>query len=160
ILPLTLERDGLDLDGTGRKLRVHISHGYLRKVRIEGKEYVYDDKNPSRRGSPDAAGTDGHTVDFFEFHAVIAETARWEQLDIPEVVMREHVDLGIQLHRLGIPIWCEPKSVVHFDNIHTRPTFGDLRYFFFRWGKGFVKDAHEQFEQRWGYRFSNEQFIT
>jgi GT2 family glycosyltransferase len=160
ILPLTLERDGLDVDGQGRKLRVHISHGYLRKVKIDGKEYVYDDKNPSRRGSPEAAGTGGHTVDFFEFHAVVAETDVWKQLDIPEVVMREHIDLGIQLHRLGIPIWCEPKSVVHFDNIHTRPTLGDLRYFFFRWQKRFVKDSHEQFEKRWGYRFSNEQFIS
>ncbi len=159
VLPLTMERDGLDTDPQGRQLRIHISHGYLRKVKIGNREFVYDDKNPSRRGSANAAG-DGHTVDFFEFHAVIGETEVWRMLDIPEVVMREHVDLGIQLHRLGIPIWNEPKSVVHFDNIHSRPTFQDLRYFFFRWHKGFVKDAHVQFKKRWGYQFSNEQYIS
>ena len=158
VLPVTLEREGIDTDPRRIPLRNHISHGELRKVEIDGEEYVFDYK-PYRRAAPDELPKEAHTVDFFEFHAVIAETEVWRQLDIPEIVMREHIDLGIQLHRLGIPIWCEPRSVVHFDNIHERPSYRDLQYFFYRWGRGFLEDAHRQFERRWGYRFMNEQFI-
>jgi len=46
------------------------------------------------------------------------------------MVVREHIDIGMQLHRLGIDIWCEPKCRVLFDNIHERPALADLRFFF------------------------------
>ena len=143
----------------------------MRKVKIDDEFYVFDYK-PFRRAAPAELPREAHTVDFFEFHAVIAETDVFRQLDIPEIVMREHVDIGMQLakHKRKdipdghtgeepIPIWCEPKSVVHFDNLHERPTYRDLRYFFYRWGCGFLEDAHRQFEKRWGYRYTNEQYI-
>lgn len=158
VLPVTLERDGMDADPRKIPLRNHISHGELRKVQIGGREFVFDYK-PYRRAAPDEIPSDAHTVDFFEFHAVFMETEVLRRLDIPDIVMREHVDIGIQLNKLGIPIWCEPTSIVQFDNIRERPSYRDLKFFFFRWGRGLVEDAHRQFEQRWGYRFMNEQFI-
>ena len=143
----------------GRNLRIHISHGYLRKVRIDGKEYVYDDKNPSRRRSPETVEGGGHTVDFFEFHAVIAETDVWKQLDIPEVVMREHRS-GDSTPSARNSDLVRAKIRRSLRQYPTRPTFGDLRYFFYRWQKRFVRHSHDQFEKRWGYRFSNEQYIS
>jgi hypothetical protein len=65
----------------------------------------------------------------------------------------------MQLHRLGIEIWCEPKSRVHFDNIHARPATADLRFFFYRWADPLIQHSHDLFAQRWGYRFYNERFM-
>lgn len=158
VLPLTLELEGLGVDPRGIHARNHISHGELRKVEIDGEEYVFDFK-PYRRAAQAEIPQDGNLTDFFEFHAIFGETDVWRQLDIPDIVMREHIDLGIQLNKLGIPIWCEPKSVVHFANIHDRPSITDLKYFHFRWNKKLVEEAHRVFEERWGYKFMNEQFI-
>jgi hypothetical protein len=159
LLPVTLEREGLDVDRRRLPLRNHISHAELRRVNVAGVSYVFDHK-PYRRVAPEELPRDPHTVDFFELHAFFMETAVARQLDWPPMVVREHIDLGMQLHRLGIPIWCEPRSRVIFDNIHERPTFADLRFFFYRWRQRFVDDSHALFEKRWGYRFYNEQFLS
>lgn len=158
ILPVTLEREGLDVDPRRIPLRNHISHSELREVTVGGRKYVFDHK-PFRRAAPEELPTEAHTIDFFELHAFFIETAVLARLDIPEMVVREHIDLGIQLHRLGIPIWCEPKARVIFDNIHTRPTLDDIRFFQYRWAESLIDRSHELFEQRWGYRFYNEQFM-
>jgi len=158
ILPVTLEREGLDVDRRKIPLRNHISHAELRSVEIEGKPYVFDYK-PYRRAAPEDLPQEPHTVDFFELHTFFAETSVLRQLDFPDMVVREHIDIGIQLRRLGISIWCEPKSCVHFDNIHERPTLADLRFFFFRWDEKLIDQSHQAFEDRWGYRFVNEQFM-
>jgi hypothetical protein len=46
-----------------------------------------------------------------------------------------------------------------FDNIHSRPTIEDLQFFFFRWSDRLIDKSHDLFEQRWGWRFYNEQFM-
>jgi hypothetical protein len=158
IMPLTLEREGLDIDPRKIPLRNHVSHSELRKVNVAGTSYVFDYK-PFRRAAPEEIPQEGHTIDFFELHTFFAETAVLRQMDYPPMVVREHIDLGMQFHRLGVDIWCEPKSRVHFDNIHERPTFQDLRFFFYRWSDALIDRSHELFEQRWGYRFYNERFM-
>jgi glycosyl transferase family 2 len=158
ILPVTFEREGLDIDPRKIPLRNHVSHAELRKVSVNGRTLVFDHK-PFRRAAPEELPQEPHVVDFFELHAFFAETAVLRQLDYPPMVVREHIDLGLQLHKLGIPIWGEPKSHVIFDNIHERPTRQDLAFFFFRWQDKFINQAHDLFEQRWGWRFYNEQFM-
>jgi hypothetical protein len=158
ILPVTMEREGLDADVRKLPLRNHISHAELRRVTVNGTPYVFDYK-PYRRAAPEELPKEAHTVDFFELHAFFAETEVLRQLDLPAMVVREHIDIGIQLHKLGIEIWCEPKAQVIFDNIHERPTFGDLRFFFYRWNERLIDASHDLFEQRWGYRFYGEQFM-
>lgn len=158
ILPLTFEREGLDVDARRLTIRVHVSHSELRKVQVAGKELVFDYK-PFRRAAREDVPAGPWTIDFFELHTFFAETAVLKQLDFPAMVVREHVDLGIQLHRLGVPIWCEPRAEVVFDNIHLRPTIEDLRFFFFRWSDKLVDESHDLFEERWGWRFYNEQFL-
>jgi hypothetical protein len=156
VLPVTLEREGLDTDPRRIPLRNHISHAELRRVTRDGTTYFFDYK-PFRRAAPEELPAEAHTVDFFELHAFFAETEVLRQLDLPPMVVREHLDLGIQLRRLGLDIWCEPKSVVHFDNLHERPTLGDLRFFFYRWDQRLIDQSHDLFERRWGCRFYNEQ---
>jgi hypothetical protein len=158
ILPVTLEREGLDADRRKLPLRNHISHAELRRVRVNDVEYVFDYK-PFRRAAPEELPTEAHPIDFFELHTFFAETAVLRMLDFPAMVVREHIDLGIQLHQLGIPIWCEPKARVIFDNIHERPTLADLKFFFYRWNEALINQSHELFEKRWGYRFYGEQFM-
>lgn len=158
ILPLTLEREGLDVDRRRLPLRNHISHSELRQVEVDGVQYVFDHK-PYRRAAPEEIPEEAHAVDFFELHTFFAETEILRRLDLPAMVVREHIDIGIQLHRLGIDIWCEPKSRVEFDNIHARPTYADLQFFFFRWSQRLVDESHELFEKRWSYRFYNEQYM-
>ena len=158
IMPLTLEREGIDIDPRKIPLRNHVSHSELRKVTVDGTEYVFDYK-PFRRAAPEEIPQGGHTIDFFELHTFFAETEVLRQLEYPPMVVREHIDLGMQLHRLGIDVWCEPQSRVHFDNIHERPSWSDLRFFFYRWAERLVDRSHELFHQRWGYRFYNERFM-
>lgn len=158
LLPVTLEREGLDTDARGITLRNHVSHTELRRVDVNGVTYVFDHK-PYRRAAPEDLPREPHTVDFFELHTFFAETDVMRKLDLPAMVVREHIDIGIQLHRAGIDIVCEPKSVVQFDNIHERPTWGDLKFFFYRWDEKLINQSHHLFEERWGYRFYNEQFM-
>jgi GT2 family glycosyltransferase len=158
ILPLTLEREGLDIDPRKIPLRNHISHAELRGVEVQGETYVFDYK-PFRRAAPEELPQEPHTIDFFELHTFFAETDVLRELDLPDMVVREHVDIGIQLNRKGIPIWSVPQSIVHFDNIHERPTWRDLKFFFFRWDEKLINQSHQLFLERWGYRFYNEQFM-
>ncbi len=158
VLPVTLEREGLDGDPRQLPLRNHISHSELRRVDVGGVAYVFDHK-PYRRAAPEEIPAEPHTVDFFELHTFFAETAVLRQLDLPAMVVREHIDIGIQLHRMGIDIWCEPRARVHFDNIHEPPAVADLRFFFFRWSQRLVDQSHDLFARRWGYRFYNEWFM-
>ena len=158
ILPLTFEREGLDVDARRLEKRVHISHSELRKVSVDGREYVFDYK-PYRRASKEEVPPGPWTIDFFELHTFFAETALLRQIDFPSMVVREHVDIGIQFHRLGVPIWCEPRAEVIFDNIHSRPTWEDIRFFFYRWSDPLINKSHALFEERHGWRFYNEQFM-
>lgn len=158
ILPVTLECDGLDADQRKLPLRNHVSHTELRKVTVHGKDYVFDYK-PFRRAAPEDLPSESQLVDFFELHAFFAETAVLRQLDLPPMVVREHIDIGIQLWKLGIEIWNEPQAIVHFDNIQHRPSLADLNFFFYRWDESKIDDSHRLFRERWGYDFYNEQFL-
>lgn len=158
ILPLTFEREGLDVDSRRLEKRVHISHSELRKVTVDGREYVFDYK-PFRRAAKEDVPPGPWTIDFFELHTFFAETEVLRMIDWPSMVVREHVDVGIQLNKLGIPIWCEPRAEVIFDNIHSRPTYEDLKFFFYRWSDALIDKSHALFEQRHGWRFYNEQFM-
>src|SRR5437763_13824796 len=80
-------------------------------------------------------------------------------MDVPAMGVRDHMDICIQLHRKGSDIIGDTDARVHFDNIHERPTWADLKFFFFRWDQKLIDQAHDLFFQRWGYRFYNERFM-
>jgi hypothetical protein len=139
-------------------VRNHITHSELRRVDVAGRNYVFDHK-PFRRADPKDIPPGPHAIDFFELHTFFAETNVLKQLDYPAMVVREHIDMGIQLHRLGIDVVCDTDARVHFDNIHQRPSLADLKFFFFRWDQKLIDQSHDLFEKRWGYRFYNERFL-
>src|SRR5205823_2428468 len=60
VMPLTLEREGLDIDPRKVPLRNHISHSELRKIAVDGTDYVFDYK-PFRRATPEEIPQAGHT---------------------------------------------------------------------------------------------------
>lgn len=158
IMPMTLEREGLDIDARHLSVRNHITHSELRRVNIGNRSYVFDYK-PYRRADPKDIPPGPHIIDFFELHTFFAETGVLKQLEYPAMVVREHIDIGIQLNRLGIDVICDTDARVHFDNIHERPSLADLRFFFFRWDQRLIDQSHDLFEKRWGYRFYNERFM-
>src|SRR3546814_11287365 len=66
-------------------------------------------------------------------------------------------DISLQVAAMDRTMAVEPKSVVHFDNLGTRMTLPDMRFFFYRWGRKLTAPSSRLFERRWGYNFYSEQ---
>src|SRR3546814_18045318 len=77
--------------------------------------------------------------------------------ELPSMVIREHLDISLQVAVMDRTMAVEPKSVVHFDNLGTRMTLPDMRFFFYRWGRKLTTPSSRLFERRWGYHFYSEQ---
>ena len=73
------------------------------------------------------------------------------------MVIREHIDIGIQAKNMNRKILTQPKSVVIFDNLGTRMEYSDMQFFFYRWGKKLTWQSSRLFEERWGYNFYAEE---
>src|SRR3546814_21074141 len=72
------------------------------------------------------------------------------------MVIREHLDISLQVAAMDRTMAVEPKSVVHFDNLGTRKKLPDMRFFFYRWGRKLTTPSSRLFERRWGYNFYSE----
>lgn len=153
VTPLILEREGVD---RGAPLRNHLYTGELRVVDVEGTPYLIEHKHFRRTGVPDipqeraATGT-------FELHCVLFQGDVFRSIELPSMVIREHLDISLQVAAMGRTMVVEPASVVHFDNLGTRMALPDMRYFFYRWAPGLTRASSRLFERRWGYNFYSEQ---
>lgn len=153
VSPLILEREGMD---RGAPLRNHLYTGELRVVDVAGMPYLFERKHFRRTEVPHipreraATGT-------FELHCVLFDSAVFRRLELPSMVIREHLDISLQVAALGRTMVVEPKSVIHFDNLGTRMALPDVRFFFYRWGARLTAQSSRLFERRWGYRFYSEQ---
>ena len=153
VTPLILEREGVD---KGSELRNHLFTGELRVVDVEGTPYLIEHKSLRRTEVPDiprertATGT-------FELHCVLFSSAVFKAIELPSMVIREHLDISLQVSARGETMVVEPASVVHFDNLGTRMRLADMRFFFFRWDPALTGASSRLFERRWGYRFYSEQ---
>ena len=152
VSPLTLEREGLD---EGPDLRNHLYTSELRVVDVEGTPYLIEHK-PYRRAPKDEIPQERAPTDQFELHCVMMETAVLQQLDMPPMVIREHIDIGMQIRAMGRKLMAEPRSVVIFDNLRERMSWSDLRFFWYRWSPEFSERSSRLFEKRWGYKFYTE----
>ncbi|TLU65778.1 glycosyltransferase family 2 protein [Thalassotalea litorea] len=150
--PLTLEKEGVD---QGAMLRTHLYTNEIRSIDVSGVEYLIESKS-FRRSLPEALPKEIRPSDMFELHGVLFRTSILQSLDIPDMVIREHIDIGLQLHRLGKLILSQPHSVVIFDNLGTRMELSDMRYFFHRWSKKRCWSSAREFERRWGLNFYSE----
>ena len=152
VSPLTLEREGVDLGAT---LRNHLCTAELRAVDVGDTTYLIEYKH--NRRSPQSELTQ-RTVPTgtFELHCVMLSTRTLQALELPSAVIREHLDISLQIAARGEKLLAEPKSVVVFDNLGTRMHWYDMRYFWFRWAPRLTRASSDLFAERWGYRFYSE----
>ena len=153
VTPLILEREGVD---RGAPLRNHLYTGELRVVEVGDEPYLIEHKHFRRTEVPDLPSERAGTGTF-ELHCVLFEGGVFRQIELPSMVIREHLDISLQIAAMGRTMVVEPESVVHFDNLGTRMAFSDMRYFFFRWGRKLTTPSSRLFERRWGYNFYSEQ---
>ncbi|MBT5229538.1 MAG: glycosyltransferase [Methylococcales bacterium] len=154
ISPLTLEKDGADGDYT----RNHIYTVEIRTVAVEGKTYLIEHK-PYRRELPENMPNKTVPSQAFELHGVMFNTKALQNIELPHMTIREHLDIGMQLKAKGEKIFAEPRSVIYFDNLGTRAQLADLKYFDLRWNKEIGKESHDLFEKRWGYKWYAEESV-
>ncbi|WP_185968018.1 glycosyltransferase [Thalassotalea sp. PS06] len=150
--PLTLEKEGVD---AGAMLRTHLYTNEIRSIDVSGVKYLIESKS-YRRSLPEALPKEIRASDMFELHGVLFRTDILKTLEIPDMVIREHIDIGLQLHRMGKKVLSQPNSVVIFDNLGTRMALSDMRYFFHRWSKKLCWHSAREFERRWGLNFYSE----
>ncbi|HBN88162.1 MAG TPA: hypothetical protein DD408_03365, partial [Rheinheimera sp.] len=58
--------------------------------------------------------------------------------------------------KLGYKLLSQPESVIIFDNLGTRMSWFDMRFFFYRWDPKLTYTSSRLFEQRWHYNFYAE----
>ncbi len=151
--PLTLEKAGVDI---GAPLRNHMFTNEITCLEIEGTDYLIEEKH-YRRALPEDIPQEVVASEMFELHGVLFNTKILQEIELPQMVIREHIDIAIQLKKLGYKVFSQPSSIVIFDNLGTRMELADMKFFFFRWGKTLTWQSSRLFEQRWGYNFYSEQ---
>jgi hypothetical protein len=151
--PLILEKEGVD---AGAPLRNHLYTSEIRVVQVDGRDYLIEDKK-YRREVPERLPREQAEIETFELHGVAFRTSMLKEIEIPDMVVREHIDICMQLKARGERVVVEPRSVVLFDNLGTRMSRSDMRFFFFRWSRELAEKSHRNFEARWGYPFYSEQ---
>ena len=153
VTPLILEREGVD---PGAPLRNHLYTGELRVVDVEDTPYLIEHKHFRRTEVPDLPDERTGTGTF-ELHCVLFDSAVFRRIELPSMVIREHLDISLQVAAMDRSMVVEPKSVIHFDNLGTRMALSDMRFFFYRWGRKLTGPSSRLFERRWGYNFYSEQ---
>lgn len=152
VSPVVLEKEGVD---KGESIRNHLHSCDIVLINYNNQNYLIENKK-YRRASVEELPEGIMTTDTFELHCVLFDTAHLKEIEIPPMVVREHIDIGLQTRAMNKDIVVQPKSIVMFDNLGTRMTLEDMKYFFFRWNKKLTKESHILFEKRWGYRFYAE----
>ncbi|OMH25775.1 glycosyltransferase family 2 protein [Motiliproteus sp. MSK22-1] len=154
ISPLTLEKDGVD----GAYLRNHVYTVEIRTVEVEGKQYLIEHK-PYRRELPENMPKETAPTQAFELHGVMFNTKILKEIELPQMAIREHLDIGMQLRAKGEKLFADPRSVIYFDNLGSRAELKDLLYFNYRWNRKIGQESHDLFEKRWGYKWYAEQAV-
>ncbi len=150
--PLILEKEGVD---QGAEIRNHLHSSEIRVVEYNSEQFLIEHKK-FRRELPENLSSEHETTETFELHGVLFDTAKLKSVDIPQMVVREHIDICMQLQAAGESVVVVPESVIIFDNLGTRMGLSDMRFFFFRWGRKLAQESHQLFRARWGYRFYSE----
>ncbi|MFV1871997.1 MAG: glycosyltransferase family 2 protein [Oleiphilus sp.] len=155
IYPVTLESSGVD---EGADLRNHLFTTELRVVDVDNKPYLIEEKT-YRRTLPDELPQEVTESQAFELHCVMFNTDVLKSLELPHMTIREHLDIGMQLKNRGLKLYVDPRSHIIFDNLGTRASLSDLKYFNLRWNSNITEQSSRLFEKRWGYNFYSEQSI-
>ena len=155
VSPLTLEKEGVD---DGAKIRTHLYTSKILVVEYEGEDYLIEGKE-YRRELPENLPNEIRETETFEWHTVAFNTEDIKGVDLPDMVMRQQIDIPMQLRAQGKKMIANPHSQVLFDNMCTRFKIPDIKYFFFVWAQHLNEQSSRLFEKRWGYKFYSEQAI-
>lgn len=153
VYPVTLERAGVD---EGADVRCHLFTTELRYVNVNDVPYLIEHKT-YRRALPEELPKTVTETQAFELHCVMFNTEVLNSIEIPQMTIREHLDIGMQLRSRKLKILVEPRCRIMFDNLATRANFADLKYFNLRWNSDITWKSSRLFEKRWGYRFYSEE---
>ena len=67
-------------------------------VKIAGTDYLLEEKH-LRRALPEDIPSDVVPSEMFELHSVLFDTQVLKTIELPQMVIREHIDIAIQVHR-------------------------------------------------------------
>lgn len=155
VSPVTLETSGVD---EGESLRNHLFTTKIHVVNVDNTPYLIEHKT-FRRADPTLLPNEITPSEAFELHGVLFNTQDLQSIEIPQMTIREHLDIGMQLINKGRPIITQPKSIIIFDNLGTRASLSDLEFFNRRWNSRITKQSSDLFKKRWGYAFYSEPAI-
>lgn len=154
VAPVILEKPGVDEGG----IRNHVFTTKIHVVDVGDTPYLVEYKT-YRRVAPEDLPKEVTASDSFELHGVLFNTKDLQEIELPQMTIREHLDIGMQLVNKGRPILVEPRSIVMFDNLGTRAELADLKFFNRRWNPRVTMESSKLFEKRWGYKFYSEPSI-
>jgi len=154
VSPLILETAGVDGDYT----RNHVYRVEIRVVDVENTPYLIEHKT-HRRALLENIPKETALTQAFELHGVLFRTDAFQTIELPQMSIREHLDIGMQLKVKGELLYAEPRSIIYFDNLGTRAQLKDLQFFNYRWNYKIGKYSHDLFERRWGYKWYAEQSV-
>lgn len=154
VSPLILETAGVDGDYT----RNHVYRVEIRVVDVENTPYLIEHKT-HRRALLEDVPKETALTQAFELHGVLFRTDAFQSIELPQMSIREHLDIGMQLKVKGELLYVEPRSIIYFDNLGTRAQLKDLQFFNYRWNYKIGKYSHDLFEKRWGYKWYAEQSV-
>src|SRR5690606_31387574 len=97
VTPLILEREGV---GPGAPLRNHLYPGELRVVDVEDTPYLLEHTHFRRTEVPDLPDERTGTGTF-ELHCVLFDSAVFRRIELPSMVIREHLDISLQVAAMG-----------------------------------------------------------
>lgn len=142
----------LYLEGDVGEERIHMAGGDMIIEESNGKKRLSIDmhhhmKKVSELDKP----LERFQTDNIEFHAVLVRKSFLDEhgpLDDGLLTTREHVDICLIAKEAGLPIYLEPKSVIHY--VYPYPLqISDFRFHFFRWGKDATLKTIQRFEEKW-----------
>lgn len=155
VYPVTLERSGVDV---GEDIRNHLFTTEIRSVEVDSEKYLIEHKT-FRRARIEELPDQITESQAFELHCVMFRVDSLNMIEIPQMTIREHLDIGMQLRALNQKLYVVPASQVVFDNLGSRARLSDLKYFNVRWNRTITARSSRLFEKRWGYRFYSEPAI-
>lgn len=155
VYPVILEKSGVDY---GEQIRNHLFTTEIRSVKVDDQPYLIEHKT-YRRARVEDLPDEISESQAFELHCVMFNVDILKSIELPQMTIREHLDIGMQLRSRNWKIYVVPQSNVIFDNLGTRAHLSDLKYFIARWNEEITRNSSNLFQKRWGYRFYSEPAI-
>src|SRR3546814_17301174 len=107
----SLEREGVD---RGAALRNHLYTGELRVVDVEDTPYLIEHKHLRRAERPDIPDQRSETGTF-ELHCVLFDGDLFRRIERPSMVIREQLEISLQVTAMDRTREDEQNSGAHFD---------------------------------------------